>query len=252
MPEHIVVAWESYFATKDIEAKNILIGHYGFLVKNIMRPFWAKKPFLLEMDDLYQSGTLGLMQALERYQKDSDATFETFAQLRIKGAMLDEINSLDWTPRNIRKNIRDVIEAETRLVAQGKEANNLTISELVDLTPEQVAFARASAQRTFIIPVDQDSIREMEYSLQGTANDTALTDSLDGSAHGSDGLEFRISMMRELNPEERQVIYLRFFYGESMKHISKILGIPTSKVSVIHKRAIEKLRIVFGNSHVPE
>lgn len=248
MPEHIVEAWEAYFSYRTDEPKRVLIDHYQFLVKNIMRPFWAKKPFLLDMEDLRQSGTLGLIQAIERYQKGSDASFETFAQLRVKGAMLDEINSLDWTPRNMRKQIREVLEAESKIIAHGEILSNESIALMTKLTVEEVAKARASSHRTYILPVDQDSIREMEATHGSQAESQGSSAPLDGVHRGSEGLDFRLSLMKELAPDERQVVYLRFFCGESMEQIAHILRIPKTRVSALHKRALEKLKLVYDQS----
>lgn len=245
MPENIVLAWEVYFSSHDAASKAILIEHYQFLVKNIMRPFWAKKPFLLDMEDLKQSGNLGLIQAIERYKQDSDASFETFAQLRVKGAMLDEINSLDWTPRNMRKNIREVLEAESNMVALGESVTAKALAEATGMSLQEVILARASAHRTFILPVDQEAMREMESIHVANNSAQGVSAPLDGVHKGSEGLDFRLSMMQLLTYEERRVIYLRFFCGESMERISVILKIPKTRVSSLHKKAIEKLRASY-------
>lgn len=242
MPEHVKEAWDCYFVTKDADAKNVLLAYYQFLVKNIMRPYWVKKPAILDMDDLHSAGNLGLMQAIERYKDGSDASFETFAQLRVHGSILDEINSLDWTPRNVRKNIREVLEAENRIASSGRKVTIQNVAEYTGLTEEEVMFAKSSSHRTFILPVDQDSMREMENSGGTSHGSLGISTSFDGNQRGSSGLEFRLSIMGELNIDEQRVIYLRFFCGETIIRIGEILNLPTSKVSSIHKRALEKLR----------
>lgn len=253
MPEDIALAWELYFATQDASSKDHLIKHYQFLVRNIMRPFWSKKPFLLDMEDLNQAGNVGLIQAIERYKQNSEASFETFAQLRVKGSILDEINSLDWTPRNMRKNIREVLAAESKIAAHGEDVSNESIAEATGMTVEEVAKARASSHRTYILPVDQDAIREIETLSKGSSNSIqGMSAPLDGVHKGSDGLDFRLSTMKELNTEEQQVVYLRFFCGESMGNIAKILKFPPTRVSTIHKRALEKLRVAYLKSAAAE
>lgn len=250
MPREIAEAWESYFVNRDDESKMKLYNHYQFLVRNISRPFWAKKPFILEMDDLKQAGNMRLWSAIERYNKGSEASFETFASLHVRGGMLDEINSLDWTPRKMRRMIRIVIAAETKLRSHGEEITLENIAKETGLTHEEIITARSSTNRTFIIPVDQDAMMEYETSNEAPfVND--LYNGTNALIHGeNDGLEFRISLMKELTAEERQVIYLRFFYCETVLRTAKILGITQSKVSIIQKQAIEKLRTHYESKRL--
>lgn len=245
MPEAIVLAWKVYSSTRDENAKILLIEHYQPLVKNIMRPFWSKKPFLLDMDDLKQAGNIGLIQAIERYNPDSNASFETFAQLRVKGAMLDEINSLDWTPRNIRRQIREVLDAENKIAASGREITVENLADFTGYTHTEIERARASSRRTFILPVDQEAIREMENSPTSKSEDNGSFDPLDGSGKDNDGLDFRLSLMQELTEDERQVVYLKFFCGETMSRISELTGLPLTKVSMLNKSALGKIKIVY-------
>lgn len=242
-PLEILNAWDSYFSNRDDTSKMKLIKYYHFLVHNITRPFWAKKPFILDMDDLIQAGRLGLIQAIERYRNDTDASFETFAQLRVRGSILDEINSLDWTPRNMRRMIREVIAAESKLIAHGDEPSIENLSKETKYSHEEVKLAKQSAQRTFVLPIDQDALREHETF---TSNDQqGMNSPLDGTQNNNEGLDFRIAIMKELTEEEGQVIYLRFFCCESVSHTAKILNMTSSKVSVVQKRALDKLRKIM-------
>lgn len=240
MPENIKAAWDSYFQNRDTESKEILIEHYQPLVRSIMRPFWAKKPFLLDTEDLRQAGNIGLIQAVERYKQGSDASFETFAQLRINGSIIDEINSLDWTPRNTRRQIREVLEAENKLATRGSKVTAESVSQETGMTPEQVRIAKSSSHRTFILPVDRDTIRDIETDVKTAFG--GHSGHFDGNFADSEGLDFRIAVMQLLNDEERKVIYLKFFCGESMINISRILGTSPTRVTMIHKRALAKLR----------
>lgn len=240
MPQEIKDAWEVYFATRDEGAKNTLIDHYQPLVKSIMRPYWAKKPFLMDNDDLLQAGNIGLIQAVERYKEGSDASFETFAQLRINGSIIDEINVLDWTPRTTRRQIREVLAAESKITQRGDEVTVESIAAETGMDEATAKKAKASSHRTFILPMDKDSIAEMETTMQGAFSDSS---GLDGAGKGSEGMDFRIALMEILNENERKVIYLRFFCGESLINISRILKIPSTKISLIHKSALEKIKV---------
>lgn len=244
MPQDIKDAWELYFSTRNEEAKDRLIAHYQPLVRSIMRPYWAKKPFLMDNDDLLQAGNIGLIQAIERYKKDSDASFETFAQLRINGSIIDEINLLDWTPRNTRRQIREVLAAEAKIAQRGEDVNHDSVAEETGMDRDTARAAKASSHRTFILPVDKDSIADMEVASKGAF---AASGGFDGDYTDSEGMDFRISLMSLLDEEEQQVIYLKFFCGETLINISKMLGISTTKVSMVHKSALLKIRAAWDN-----
>lgn len=249
LPE-IAKAWESYFVNRDDESKMKLYHHYQFLVRNISRPFWAKKPFILDMDDLKQAGNMRLWQAIERYNDGSNATFETFASLHVRGGMLDEINSLDWTPRKMRRLIRVVIAAETKLRSHGEEITLENIAKETGFTDEEIITARSSTNRTFIIPADQEAMAEYEASNETTImND--IYNGTNALIYGeNDGLEFRISLMKELTVEERKVIYLRFFYCETVARTAEILKIKQSRVSSIQKQALGKLKAHYESDRL--
>lgn len=241
MLPHIKEAWDKYFATKDEAAKAVLVEHYQFLVKHIMKPFWHKKPFLLDHSDLISAGNIGLLQAIERYTNDRNAMFETFAQLRIRGAILDEINSLDWTPRSVRKNIRTVIKAEERIAIAGEKLSPENVSEATGLTVEEVKTARKQAVRTYILPVNQESIREFEVNLSESQIENGFH-GIVGNESQRQSLDAWISMMSELTDQEQRVILLRFYYEETMVRTAKILHTTPNNVSALQASAFEKIR----------
>ncbi|MBC9705833.1 MAG: sigma-70 family RNA polymerase sigma factor [Enterococcus sp.] len=241
MLPHIKEAWDKYFATKDESAKAILVEHYQFLVKHIMKPFWHKKPFLLDHTDLISAGNIGLIQAIERYTNDRDTMFETFAQLRIRGAILDEINSLDWTPRSVRKNIRTVIKAEEQIAIAGDKTSPENISDVTGLSVEEVKTARNQATRTYILPVNQESIREFEGSLSESQIENGYHGVVGNDSHRK-SLDAWISMMSELTDQEQRVILLRFYYEETMVRTAKILRTSPNNVSALQASAFEKIK----------
>lgn len=241
MPSHIQEAWDKYFATKDESAKAVLVEHYQFLVKHIMKPFWHKKPFLLDHSDLISAGNIGLIQAIERYTNDRNAMFETFAQLRIRGAILDEINSLDWTPRSVRKNIRTVIKAEEQIAISGEKLSPENVSDATGLTVDEVKTARKQAVRTYILPVNQESIREFEVNLSESQIENGFHGIVGNDAH-RDSLDAWISMMSELTDQEQRVILLRFYYEQTMVRTAKILRTSPNNVSALQASAFEKIK----------
>lgn len=246
MIPRIKQAWDDYFATRDEAAKAILVAHYQFLVKHIMRPFWHKKPFLLDHEDLLQAGNIGLIQAIERYSADREAMFETFAQLRIRGAILDEINSLDWTPRSVRKNIRAVMKAEEGLLLSGETLTAERVSEETGLSVTDVKLAKNQANRTFVLPVNQDSLREIEMGLSEGDSGVGFA-RFANDEHERNARDSWMSLMSTLTDQEQRVILLRFYYEETMVKTAKILHISPNSVSSIQSSAFAKIRESLKN-----
>lgn len=244
-PPHIVDAWTEYRTSGSEKAKDILVSHYAFLVKHIVRPFERKKPFLLDRTDLIQAGTIGLIQALERFDHSKGFLFETFAQQRIRGAILDEINSLDWTPRSVRKNIRVVMQAEEQLLANGEEATNSALGEATGLTIEEIAQTRHQATKTFVLPVNQESMREIETHLTELEAERAFSHFLDATNAGTSGQTNWAALTKNLTPQEKRVLFLRFYFDETVGKTALILNISNHNVSMIQKSALSKLRQNF-------
>lgn len=240
MPPEIQAAWDKYQSSRDETAKALLVAHYGFLVKQIARPFYHSKPFVLDYEDLIQAGTIGLIQAVERFEYGKDATFETFAQLRIRGSIIDDINSLDWTPRSVRKNIRTVLKAEEKATHEGERASAEAVSVITGLSVDEVNLARNQALRTFVLPVNQESMREIESQLNEQETQRAFYQL--GILKNPNGHDTWSSIVHELSDLEKSVLLLRFYYDETMVRTAKILAISPNTVSTVQHAAINKLK----------
>lgn len=243
-PSEIIDAWHLYHASQDETAKDQLIAHYDFLVKQLARPFYYSKPFILDYDDLLQAGKIGLIQAIERYKFGKDAMFETFAQLRIRGAILDEINSLDWTPRSVRKNIRSVIKAEEKITSQGGNPTTDQIAAITGLTPADVYLAHNQALRTFVLPVNQESMRAIESQLNEQETERVFYQM--GILSKPNGQDVWTSLTELLTDLEKSVLLLRFYYDETMVRTAKILNITANAVSSTQYAALAKLKANFN------
>lgn len=228
MPPEVAEAWDDFLFNHNENSKVVLIKYYSKMVSSIAYTFYNKKPSVLEHADLVAAGTIGLLQALDRYDPEhiKNASFETYAKRRVYGAILDQINELDWTPRSVRKNIRSVIKAEEQ--HQTLE----DIQNATSLNKHEVSLARYNARRTYILPVDQETIRRMEHHNPKTEMESEKI-----------GLWFAVQ--NDLTEIESQVIFLRFYVGQSILETSKILGISVNKVTTIQKRAIKQLRKIF-------
>lgn len=248
-PEEVAEAWNSYLNNRDDEISRVLlVEFYQPFVQQVARRYSRKKPFLMDHDDITQAGNLGLIQALARYDpsREQTASFKTFALRRVNGSILDTINKLDWTPRDVHENIMKILKAEAQIIQEHGEINIPAIMEITGFTEKQVILAQSQALRTYILPVAQESLEEIENNLDVESLQRAFVGLMDSFGGESSLIN---SIDNSLSDLEKQVILLRFFYVETMISTAKILGITSNKVSSIQKEALSKLRKTYERHH---
>ena len=201
------------------------------LVKRIANHLAVKLPPHIEIDDLIQVGLIGLLKAKEDYQADSGATFSTYATIRIRGAMMDELRARDWLPRSVQKNLGRVATAmrgaEQRL---GRAPTDSEVaSELgVSLNDYQeilgdVSFARLTPVEDIdTVAGDMEPDREVTESLRATA----LSDAI-----------------KELPEKEQLMMSMYYVDNLNLKEIGLVLEVSESRVSQIHGQAIARLKV---------
>ena len=215
-----------------------LIEHHAPLVKKIALHLLARLPASVQLDDLIQAGMIGLLEAAQRYSSAKGATFETYAGIRIRGAMVDEIRKGDWVPRSVHRNARRISQAikavEDRL---GREAQDHEVADElgIDLSEYHGFLADASNGRLF-------SLDELNESGELPIEEAGNSDNpLDGLA--SDAFRSSLAEAIEALPE-REKLVLSLYYQEelNLKEIGAVLGVSESRVSQIHSQAALRLR----------
>lgn len=214
------------------------------LVFRIARHLAARLPSSVELDDLVQAGTLGLIDAARNFQDDQGASFETYASIRIRGAMIDETRRGDWVPRSVHRKYRGLISA-TRAVEQrtGRAA-----------TAPQVA---AELQ----VPLDDyhrilgESSRGQLVSLEALADEHEGEPRIAGRAAGTplgavERDAFRASLVKSIGTlPEREQLVLSLYYEQEMnlREIGAVLSVSESRVCQIHRQAMLRLRARLGD-----
>ncbi|MDH4046674.1 MAG: RNA polymerase sigma factor FliA [Gammaproteobacteria bacterium] len=235
-----MIAYSSVAAT-GYESQDDLVTRHVALVKRIAHHLAARLPSTIEIDDLLQSGMIGLLEAAGKFDASRGASFETYAGIRIRGAMLDDVRKQDWTPRSVHQKHRKVsetvraIEAETGRLADGQEvAARLGVS--VD---EYHDILRDTAQcRLFSL---EETLEEPGYGRDLPASDTATPDQeLDQS-------QFRSALAQAVDRlPEREKLVLSLYYEQelNLKEIGAVLGVSESRVCQIHGQALIHLRAI--------
>lgn len=245
--EEIEAAWQSYFTSHDQKSRDFLLEKHLHLVDSVARTFLYKKPTVFDMSDIKQAGAMGLMDAIQKFDPTKDVKFKTYAQIRIRGSILDAINKLDWTPRGIRKNIRDVIRASDDF----RETNfrEPSISDLVEFTKlpkSAIKLAMDQSIRTFILPVEHNSLTDIESSMPSDQAQKSFT-TLSSSEDESDFRDVKIALHTELTKREMRAIEMRFFEEKTLVECGKEMGVSIKDFKIILERAIRRLRRHFDD-----
>jgi RNA polymerase sigma factor FliA len=243
--------WRRYKDQGDERARERLVVAYSPLVKFIAGRMASGLPSHVEEADLISYGLLGLIGAIERFDPDREIKFETFAVARVKGAIIDELRSLDWVPRSVRARARDVEKAHAELEAELQRAP----------TDEEMA-----AKLQMDIEEFNDSLLEIANSSvlalddlwtfadpEGGGGQISVLDTIQDpnaidpeiEAHASE-LKDRLADAIESLPErERLVVALYYYENLTLREIGEVLGVTESRVSQLHTKAVLALRSRF-------
>lgn len=216
-----------------------LVQRHGGLVKRIAHHLLARMPSSVQVDDLIQAGLIGLLEAARSFDANKGASFETYAGIRIRGAMIDELRRGDWAPRSVHRNQRRVADAIRQVEARlGRDASDDEIARELQMPLAEYHQLLADSMGTRLFSIE-DLGEEGEDALDQIAGEDASP--LDQIQHES--------LQRQLASEiaslpERERLVLALYYDEelNLKEIGLVLGVTESRVSQIHSQAAMRLR----------
>jgi RNA polymerase sigma factor FliA len=234
--------WAAYKIDGDLAAREQLILHYAPLVKYLASRCAAGLPSSVDGSDLVSYGIIGLIDAIERFEPGRGNRFETYASRRVRGAILDELRSLDWAPRRIRARARALRRVESRLQSELRRAPSLAeLATELGMTPTQVELLRTQIEvarvRSINEPVNLDGDEHPDVFTLADA----LVDPVD-SIERIDVTESLVRAISELSDRHRQVIALSFDQQLTLREIGELLGITESRACQIRTDAINKVR----------
>ena len=221
------------------ENLGLVVERYAPLVKRIAHHLLLRMPSSVQVDDLIQSGMIGLLEAARKYDVSKGASFETYAGIRIRGSMLDEVRKGDWAPRSVHRKSRKVAEAIKAIEARtGSDAKDKDIAaELeIDLNAYYAILQDASGSRLFSF----DDVMEGDDSAIETA-----AGELPGPCDGLQRDSFKSHLalaIDNLPPREKLVLALYYDEELNLKEIGEVIGVSESRVSQIHSQAAMRLR----------
>ena len=227
------------------ENREEVIIRYSPMIKYVANRIAMRLPPHIEVDDLISVGVLGLMDAISKYDSSRGAKFKTYAEFRVRGAILDELRALDWVPRSIRQKASAVekvvrsLEAKLRRLPEDEE-----VAKEMDLTLDQ--FYR-TIDETKSVPVF--SLEDLGIAKE-SGEQQSLLDCLAGKADADPQTQIRLIELKEIIakaidtlPEKERLMVSLYYYEElTMKEIGAVLDITESRVSQIHSKAVLHLR----------
>jgi RNA polymerase sigma factor FliA len=229
----------SMYASVQSVGTDSLIREHAPLVKRIAHHLLNRLPDSVQVDDLIQAGMLGLLEAIKNFDASQGASFETYAGIRIKGAMLDEVRRSDWTPRSVHKNSRMISEAIQAIESKTQsEAKDGEIARHLGLAVDEYNRMLQDSTSCRLFSVDELADNEdRHFDVPGGEDDEPLTGLV------RDGFQQALaSAIMHLPERERLVVSLYYDDELNLREIGEVLNISESRVSQICTQAVLRLR----------
>jgi RNA polymerase sigma factor FliA len=238
--------WRRYKTTGDTRAREDLVVAYSPLVKYVAGRMASGLPAHVDEADLISYGLVGLINAIERFELEREIKFETYAITRIKGAIIDELRSLDWVPRSVRQRAREIERANSKLEHKLQRApNDEEMSSELGMTVKEFQDALLQISNSTIAALDEmwtvgDSSGD-QVSLLDTLTDESAPDP--AQLIDQTDLKDRVAdAIARLPEREKLVIALYYYENLTLREIGEVLGVTESRVSQLHTKAVLRLR----------
>jgi len=238
--------WRRYKSTGDDRARERLVVAYSPLVKYVAGRMSSGLPAHVEEADLISYGLVGLISAIERFDLSREIKFETYAIMRIKGAIIDELRSMDWVPRSVRARARELERANAKLEnSLQRTPTDAEIAAELGITVDELNESLIAISHSSMVALDElwsvsDSSGD-QVSLMDTIEDPGAPDPSRSLDVGD--LKDRIAESIARLPErEKLVIALYYYEALTLREIGEVLGVTESRVSQMHTKAVLRLR----------
>ncbi|MBV1877971.1 MAG: RNA polymerase sigma factor FliA [Pseudomonadales bacterium] len=231
----------SVYTSVQEQTPDALVAEYASLVKRIAHHLKSRLPASVQPDDLIQSGMIGLLEAASKYDPGKGASFETYAGIRIRGSMLDEIRKGDWVPRSVHRNVRGVTAAMKSLEGRlGRDATDREVADEMGI----------SLKNYFNIIKDSMGSRLFSFEEMPVTEDQGIKSSTPDPLEQIQKRNFQLGLSKAIGtlPEREQLVLSLYYDDElNLKEIGEVLGVSESRVSQIHTQAALRLRSKLGD-----
>lgn len=234
-----VAAYKKTAERDELPVGNELIEQHGLLVKRIAYHLMTRLPPSVQVDDLIQSGMIGLLEASRNYDASQGASFETYAGIRIRGSMLDEIRKGDWAPRSLHRKVRELTKAINEVEAKtGTDAKDADVAEHMEISLDEYysILQHASGHRMF-------SFEDLVSGEEGFSE--SLVDNIEAPPEQVEKQKFKEALTKAISTlPDRERLVMSLYYEEelNLRETGEVLGVSESRVCQIHSQALVRLK----------
>jgi RNA polymerase sigma factor for flagellar operon FliA len=240
--------WEEYAKAKSPEVREKIILEYAPLVKVVAGRLSMYLGYNVEYEDLVSYGIFGLIDAIDKFDFLKDVKFETYASLRIRGAILDQIRKMDWIPRTIRQKQKKIDTVIRDIeIKYGRSATDEEIATGLGITGEEYLDWQSQMKITNIVSLNEFLEQGSEVPNEANQGRSTQFDSPEAVLERDELKKILVEALDLLTEKERKVIVLYYYEELTLKEISNILGVSESRISQLHTRALQKMRGKMGN-----
>ena len=243
--KEIETLWKDFKEKGSIEAKDVILVHYLGLVRLVAGRMAMNSPPQVDKDDLIGWGVLGLLDAVEKFDLAQTASFETYASMRIRGSIIDQIRSLDWAPRSLRRKARELSQASARLMDKfGRNPSDTELAGEMGIGESDLFELTTEIHGAYVLSL------EAKISSDPETGETSLGDIMSDTASPSpedivlrkEKEEHLAKAIEKLSENERHVITLYYFDELTLKEVGEVLGLSESRICQIHRSVIKKMK----------
>ncbi len=241
--------WEEYARTKAPELREQLIIEYAGLVKIIAGRLGMYLGYTVEYDDLVGYGIFGLIDAIDKFELTKGVKFETYASLRIRGSILDQIRKMDWIPRTLRQKQKKLDQAMSDLEARfGRAATNEELSKELGISVEELEGLVNQTQVAGLVSLDEFLEQGSEVKVE--MGNKPRFEQPEQVIERQELKRMLSEAINGLTENEQKVIAFYYFEEMTLKEISSILGVSESRVSQLHTKSLKKMKEKLGKENM--
>lgn len=231
--------WKQYKENGQKDAKEKLIVHYIEIVKIIAGRLYSTYQSHVDYEDLVSYGVIGLIDAVEKFDIGKGVKFETYANIRIRGAVIDQIRSLDWIPRSKRQKFKHLEEAMDRLILErGESLTDNEMARALGISIDEYGEMLAEMSTLSVVSLDEKISENANFNIKSENISFNPQESLDERE-----TKRMLTMAIEQLPERERLIVTLYYYEElTYKEIAEVLGVSESRISQLHTKAILKMK----------
>lgn len=239
--------WEEYSKSRTSSNREKIILEYAELVKIVAGRLSMYLGYNVEYDDLVGYGVFGLIDAIDKFDYNKGVKFETYATLRIRGAILDQIRKMDWLPRTYRQKQKKIDLAYQKMEARlGRVATDEELAEELDITVKELIIWQNQTKISSLVSLDEYIEHGSDVKVEENENSHYVQP--DKQVERNELKKILLESLESLTEKEKKVIILYYYEELTLKEISLSLEVSESRVSQLHTKALQKMRSKMGNN----